>query len=99
MGANFMNGYFEDSLESPVSPSDATGFDSHKPTGSPTILEVVDRKAIRKLLKDVWLEDEDTIQRLQHHDVQPDIFLTDSESDIASVIRDFGLNTKQSCAL
>src|SRR5579859_618304 len=75
------------------------GFDSHEPTGSPTKFEVVDTKVIRKLLKDVQLEDEDTIQRLQHDDIQPDIFLTDSESDVASIIRDFSLNTEQSRAL
>ena len=95
-----MNGYFEDSLSgSPVSPSDTTGFDFHEQTGSPSIFEVVDTKVIRKLLKDVQLEDKDTIQRLQHDDIQPDIFLTDSESDIVSIIRDFSLNTEQSRAL
>src|SRR5579859_1396396 len=75
------------------------GFDSHEPTGSPPKFEVVDTKVIRKLLKDVQLEDKDTIQRLQHDDIQPDIFLTDSESDVASIILDFSLNTEQSCAL
>ena len=99
MEANFMNGYFEDSLGSPVSPSDTMGFDFHEQTGSPSIFEVVDTKVIRKLLKDVQLEDKDTIQRLQHDDIQPDIFLTDSESDIASIVRDFSLNTEQSRAL
>src|SRR5579859_1872006 len=99
MEANFMNGYFEDSLGSPVSPSDTTGFDSHKPTGGHTIFEVADTKVIKKLMKDVQLEDEDTIQRLKHDDIQPDIFLTDSESDVASSIRDFSLNTEQSRAL
>ena len=59
----------------------------------------MDTKVIRKLLKDVQLEDEDTIQHLQHDDIQPDIFLTDSESDIASIIRHFSLNTEQSRAL
>ena len=96
MDANFMNGYFEDSLGSPLSPSDTTGFDSHQPAGGP-IFEVVDTKVIRKLLKDVQLEDENTIQCLQHEDVQPDIFLTDS--DVASVIQDFSLNSEQSRAL
>jgi hypothetical protein len=99
MEANFMNGYFEDSLGSPVSPSDTTGFDSHKPTGGHTIFEVVDTKVIKKLLKDVQLEDKDTIQRLKHDDIQLDIFLTDSESDVASIIRDFSLNTEQSRTL
>src|SRR5207248_2713886 len=64
MDANFMNGYFEDSLGSPLPPSDSTGFDSHKPFSSP-IFKVVDTKVIRKLLKDVQLEDENTMQHWQ----------------------------------
>lgn len=99
MEANFMNGYFEDSLGSPVSPSRTTGFDFHEPTGGPIIFEVVDPKVIKKLLKDVQLEDENTIRRSQHDDIEPDIFLTESQFDIASVIRDFSLNTEQSRAL
>jgi hypothetical protein len=56
MDANFDNGYFQDSIASRSSP-DLSNFDSLEPTNE-VPFDVVDTKAIRKLLKDVQLLDE-----------------------------------------
>jgi len=56
MDANFDNGYFQDSIATPSSPV-VRNFDSLAPSNR-VPFDVVDPKAIRKLLKDIQLLDE-----------------------------------------
>jgi len=96
MVANFENGYFDNSLGSSLADSETPSFDFHEPSHGP-IFEAVDAKVVRKLLKDAKYLDEIELQRQDNEYVEPDMFLTGS--DIASIIRDFSLNTEQSRAL
>ena len=56
----------------------------------------MDPKAIRKLLRKVQLLDETALQELPSANVEPDVFLTNS--DINMVIDEFSLNPEQTCA-
>jgi hypothetical protein len=96
MAANFENGYFDNSLGSSLADSETPSFDFHEPSHDP-IFEAVDAKVVRKLLKDAKHLDEIELQRQDNEYVEPDMFLTGS--DIASIIRDFSLNTEQSRVL
>ena len=88
MDANVDNGYFQDSIASPSS-SNVPNFECLEPTnGVP--FDVVDTKAIRKLLKEVQLLDETALVEHPMSDIEPDVFLTNS--DITSVVNHFNLN-------
>src|SRR5579859_1434141 len=94
MDANFDNGYFQDSIAVPSSP-DVPNFDTLTPSlGVP--FDVVDPKGIRKLLREVQLLDENALQELPRMNVEPDVFLTNS--DINTVIDEFNLNPEQTRA-
>src|SRR5579859_6473652 len=88
MDANLDNGYFQDSIAVPLSPN-VPNFDALTLSlGVP--FDVVDPKAIRKLLRKVQLLDETALQELPSANVEPDVFLTNS--DINTVIDEFSLN-------
>jgi len=94
MDANFDNGYFHDTIAVPSSP-DVPNFDAL--TLSPGVpFDIVDPKAIRKLLRKVQLLDETALQELPSANVEPDVFLTNS--DINMVIDEFSLSPKQTRA-
>jgi ATP-dependent DNA helicase PIF1 len=96
MEANFDNGYFQDALPVPSSP-DAPNFESIDPSDG-IRFETVDPKAVRKLLKDIQLLDDNALQDLPAADVEPHVYLTDSDTGIDSVIHEFSLNPKQTRA-
>src|SRR5579859_2486227 len=94
MDSNFNNGYFQDSTAVPSSP-DVPNFDSLTLSqGIP--FDVVDPKAIRKFLREVQLLDENAFQELPSANVEPYVFLTNS--DINMVIDEFSLNPEQTRA-
>jgi hypothetical protein len=94
MDANFENGYFQESLDVPSSP-DAPNFDSSPPSDG-IRFEVVDPGAVRSLLRKAQLLDEEAFQGPPAADVEPDVYLTNS--DINSVIDEFTLNPEQARA-
>jgi PIF1-like helicase len=94
MEANFNNGYFQDSLDVPSSP-EAPNFDSLPPSDC-IKFEVVDPKAVRKLLRDVQLLDDNALQEPPTGNVEPDVYLTNS--DIDSIVNEFSLNPEQTRA-
>jgi hypothetical protein len=96
MEANFNNGYFQDSADVPSSP-EPPNFDSLPPSDG-IKFEVVDPKAVRKLLQDVQLLDDNALQEPSPTtvDVKPDVYLTNS--DIDSIIDEFSLNPEQTRA-
>jgi PIF1-like helicase len=94
MDANFENGYFQESLNVPSSP-DAPNFDSSPPSDG-IRFEAVDPGAVRSLLRKAQLLDEEAFQGPTAADVEPDVYLTNS--DINSVIDEFTLNPEQARA-
>ena len=94
MDANFDNGYFQDSIATPSSPV-VRNFDSLAPSNR-VPFDVVDPKAIRKLLKDIQLLDENALVEYPIANVEPDVFITNS--DVNMVIDEFGLNPEQTRA-
>jgi hypothetical protein len=96
MDANFDNGYFQDSIAGPSSSLDMLNFDSLAPSDR-VPFEVVDTKAIRKLLKEVQLLDENAlVEHPTGANGEPDVYLTNS--DIDTVINEFSLNPEQTRA-
>src|SRR5579859_5484676 len=94
MDANFDNGYFQDSIAIPSSP-DVPNFDFLTPSHR-IPFDILDPKAIQKLLREVQLLDENVLQELPRMNVEPDVFLTNS--DINTVIDEFSLNPEQTRA-
>src|SRR5579859_5479707 len=94
MDANFDNGYFQDSITVPSSPN-IPNFDSLTPSHR-IPFDILDPKAIRNLLREVQLLNENVLQELPRMNVEPDVFLTNS--DINTVIDKFSLNLEQTRA-
>src|SRR5438045_5388613 len=96
MDANYENGYFDNSLAIPSSPSSDPHFEFDEHHHVPFFM-AVDPKAIKASLKAAH-ETHNVRANTQSadNDVQPGVFLSD-QSDL-SVIQKFNLNKEQTCA-
>lgn len=96
MDANCVNGYFDNTRESPAPSIDVPSFQIYEQSSDVPIFMPVDTKVLAKWLKNAEMREEIRIRDLQNEDVTPGVFLTGS--DITSLIRDFSLNTNQARA-